>query len=72
MEARRNKKKALREKVAQEKNAKIKEAYKDSTNKVNEGADVNGTNELAQRLVMGFDKNEVVQVSENYMDQKTQ
>jgi hypothetical protein len=72
LEARRNKKKALREKIAAEKNAKIKEAYKDSTNKVNEGADVNGTNELAQRLVMGFDKNEVVQVSENYMDQKTQ
>jgi hypothetical protein len=72
LEARRNKKKALREKIAAEKNAKIKEAYKDSTNKVNEGADVNGTNELAQRLVMGCDKNEVVQVSENYMDQKTQ
>lgn len=46
----------------------IKEAYKENTSKVNGGADVNGTNELAQRLVMGFDKNEVVQVSENYMD----
>jgi Fe2+ transport system protein FeoA len=46
----------------------MKEAYKASTDKVNENADVNGTNELAQRLVMGFDKNEVVQVSENYMD----
>jgi hypothetical protein len=68
LEARRNKKKALREKVATEKNARMKEAYKASTDKVNENADVNGTNELAQRLVMGFDKNEVVQVSENYMD----
>lgn len=39
---------------------------------MNADLDVNGSNELAQRLVMGFDKNEVVQVSENYMDQKTQ
>lgn len=72
LEARRNKKKALRDKIAAEKNDKIKESYKNSTNKVNADVDVDGQNELAQRLVMGFDKNEVVQVSENYLDQKTQ
>ena len=71
LEARRAKRKQLRDKVAEEKHANIADAFNKRANqKVNGGADAGRAEQMADKIATGFDKDQQVQVGENYLDKK--
>lgn len=72
LEARRNKRRKLADKVNNEKEQKILARYRqEAGNKVLTKVDEAKAIELANRLGTNFDQNEVVQAAENYIDKKT-
>ena len=61
LEKRRARKKKLSDKVSNEKQQIILDRYKQGTSgKVKVNADEDGTNAMTQKLITGFDSNEVV------------
>ena len=71
LEARRAKRKALRDKVAQEKHDKIADTFNTRANaKVMKGGDAGRAEQMADKIATGFDKDQQVQVGENYLDKK--
>lgn len=71
LEARKAKRRQLMDKVAKEKEDKVISMFKNNANtKVKAMSSEDKAKDLANRIKAGFNKNESVQVTENYLDQK--
>lgn len=73
IQARNNRRKKLMNDISDEKQTKIFKEFRDTTNnKVNSLTNTEKSKMLAKRIQAGFSKDEAVQVTENYIDNKNQ
>ena len=71
LEKRRNRRKNIKDKISAKKEQKILNDFKKGANsKVNIQLNIQRTTGITNRIQAGFEKDEQVQVSENFMDRK--